>query len=1002
MRAQANGRPTSAAMLANIQAGVPATPTTLGGALNQAWAQWDMGQVRTLWGKTLDRISEQFHDSVSPARRWIAALPLKPGMADTIINRLYLAPGRRDNLLAQAMADHGGNAMTKALFEARKGTKHTSETVQQWVGFWLTAKHAAAKNQMLVDRDTKAHAEAQAALALGQSALSAAQAALGQSPDSVTAQQAVNQATSNFVTLHKAEQDALDKLIARTDAVSNPDLNAGLNAPHVRGVAGGMTNAQAEGYIKAVEAQISLDKIQAVAEAVYDLNAWRLTLDIESGKAKPDVVAGFLGDPTLAPLLQQLATGPATDALREQVRQAVRSDYVPMTGHPLSDIDGGEEGIMSTGVNMPNTAKDFAMDGRTEGVADDGITTTFASLIRSATFAGFADFTTALGEAYDTMTKAEHEAVGLRREDNINIVMSMGGNIILDGRQRNKVGYTIADRRVLESIRKANMIDKAHLLEQLTFGATRKFAYVATQANPIFAPKNMINDLIERSEVLRTRKYFDVNGNEIDANQAGGDTLRIARSGRPMKAIWMHLRGIPDNSAEGQGLRLLIESGGLSSYGEQFNRDRADLVKAIKSNSLDHRALKFFAKHIEKYNKLFDMVAPLSSYMALKQQGVSDVDAAGGALDLMNFRKTGTAMAVPRVLYAFAQPAVTGGANMIGALTTRRGRARYAAYLVAFTILHAVAQGLGDDDEGGDILQQRPDYERETTLPWQIGDWVLKIPVGFGMTRLANNLASQIMDMNAGKDSAKQAVSDFVTSGIVPSITPLEEAKIPDHIQRALYTVAPTVFKPLAQVGFNVTGFGVPINNEKWIDHEKFRHLQGSKQTTQFYRDTAKALYDVFGVDRTPEDVKALVNGYAIGPFRVLLNEAVVNPDKRAKGDTTLPAGMALFNPLVSPVTGQGKTAQFFDVQKDLDELRKRVNAGEKLTDPEEKKNYRLVQAWDDMDEVLKKKTAAVTRSLNKRQITEAYANKQYDAIRSEREAARDKWLVKWRTAQGL
>jgi len=249
MRAQANGRPTSAAMLANIQAGVPATPTTLGGALNQAWAQQDMGQVRTLWGKTLDRISEQFHDSVSPARRWIAALPLKPGVADTIINRLYLAPGRRDNLLAQAMADHGGNAMTKALFDARKGTKHTSETVQQWVGFWLTAKHAAAKNQMLVDRDTKAHAEAQAALALGQSALSAAQAALGQSPDSVTAQQAVNQATSNFVTLHKAEQTALDNLIARIDAVNNPDLNAGLNAPHVRGVAGGMTNAQAEGYI---------------------------------------------------------------------------------------------------------------------------------------------------------------------------------------------------------------------------------------------------------------------------------------------------------------------------------------------------------------------------------------------------------------------------------------------------------------------------------------------------------------------------------------------------------------------------------------------------------------------------------------------------------------------------------------------------------------------------------------------------------------------------------
>ena len=53
-------------------------------------------------------------------------------------------------------------------------------------------------------------------------------------------------------------------------------------------------------------------------------------------------------------------------------------------------------------------------------------------------------------------------------------------------------------------------------------------------------------------------------------------------------------------------------------------------------------------------------------------------------------------------------------------------------------------------------------------------------------------------------------------------------------------------------------------------------------------------------------------------------------------------------------------------------------------------------------DEALKKKTAAVTRSLNKRQITETYANKQYDAIRSEREAARDKWLVKWRTAQGL
>jgi hypothetical protein len=768
-----------------------------------------------------------------------------------------------------------------------------------------------------------------------------------------------------------------------------------------------------------VENMFDVQKLQAIAEHVYSLNSYRLMLDIENGKSNPDVVAKFLNlsaqdTAVLKDLHDARLLGNVTDDMRNRVLDIVRSEYVPMTGHPLASIDGAEDGVFSAGAAQPNTQKSFSMEGRTRGIADNGIATTMTSLVRSASFAGFADFTTGISEVHGMLSQEQRDAVGLSREDNVSGLVRSSDNMMLDGRTGNKVGYVIQDRRVLESIRKANVEAASSLMYQFIRPVTKAFSYLVTQANPMFGPTNMANDLIERSIIASTREYHTESGSKVTI----GAMDVIANSAQALGAAVRLIRGKPDYTKQAdEALRDIIDRGGMSLSRDTFARSSADLAKQVVAAGAGTgvgTVKRVLGRAIENYNSVFDMVAPLSSYLALRSAGVSSVDAAGGALDLMNFRKGGEHMQLFTSTIAFAQPAVTGGANMLRALGTKKGKQTAAVALIGFTAMQLLAQAGADDDEGGNLLLQLPDYMRNNNINIQAAGYTFSIPVGFGITRLANTVARIGIDMKYKGTTPLSALQDIANDGLLPALTPFEEPKIKDPLKRGAYALSPTVLKPLVSTWFNANPQGGTIDNEKWIDKDKYRHLQGSKNIAPEYRSLAKVVFDMSGgmLDWTPEATKTIVNGYALGPMRVAVAELITNPDREAKGkETGVPIIGALVSARAKPINDDAWKAQVREAQGEMEELHKELNKLKAETTPEarialrelqSRPEYKMSLVYDEMDKRMRNESAQVTRGVTSKQITASAAEIRKQDIKERRSDEEAKFLVKWRRMKGL
>jgi hypothetical protein len=485
-----------------------------------------------------------------------------------------------------------------------------------------------------------------------------------------------------------------------------------------------------------------------------------------------------------------------------------------------------------------------------------------------------------------------------------------------------------------------------------------------------------------------------------------------------MSAAYRLMRGKPDYSKPADiALRDIAQKGGLSLSRDTFARSGADLAKQVVSagSSTGSFGLLKSAKNIiEHYNNVFDMVSPLASYMALSQAGVANVDAAAGALDLMNFRKGGSHMQLFTSTIAFAQPAVTGGANMLAMLRTTKGKAILGTALLGFAAMQMLSAAGADDDEGGNLINQLPEYTRNNNINFQAGGYTFSIPVGFGATRLANTAARISIDHVTKNQKVVDSLWDLFTSGLVPSVSPVEDVKIKDPLKKVLYMGSPTVLRPMLSVAMNANPIGGEIDHEKWIDPKQYRHMQGSKTIAPEYKSMARTLYEMSGgyYDFTPDATKALVNGYALGPFRTAVTELITNPDREAKGkETGIPVISALVSSKIKPINEDAWKGQVREAQAEMEDLHKekaklsldtsadgRAALRELMAKPE----YKLSMIYDEIDKRMRNEAAQVTRSLTTKQITATAAQDRKDAIKERRSDEEAKFLVKWRAMRGM
>lgn len=483
------------------------------------------------------------------------------------------------------------------------------------------------------------------------------------------------------------------------------------------------------------------------------------------------------------------------------------------------------------------------------------------------------------------------------------------------------------------------MDDSSHFVEALAT-PTRMFAYSATQLAPWFGPKNWIRDLWERTETIRRyENLVDSDGNPVNPNKVARRMWKYGLKADVLRASGRYAAGKKsDGSRYDEAIRVLAEQGAVFSSGDLFTKNRTRIINNIVKNGKGtQKTRRKLAKLVDVYNRTFDMTPLVAAYLSLRDAGVPETRAAAVALDTMNFRKTGTAMPIVRMVYAFAQPAVTGASNMLSLLYDRRtgkprrqGWRRLAGYTVWFLMLQSFAQMLMDDEDDDKTGNRGKisDYDRYNTIPIPMGEGILTLPLTFGLPRLANAMAVNILGVSSGEESVRQGISDFLNLGVVPNISPLQPTNIDwgkDPIKALRAFFSPTIVKPLTQIAVNRNYFGSKIVNLEWRDDEKFLTEQFGYNTPEFYRSIARMLRHSFKVDFAPEQVRHIITGYTVGFPRLILQLAEQRYDKNPEGDESNPFISAIYE---LPEHQAWKT-QFYNMIDRTDVLIRQVNAGE-------------------------------------------------------------------------
>src|SRR5699024_10064713 len=240
------------------------------------------------------------------------------------------------------------------------------------------------------------------------------------------------------------------------------------------------------------------------------------------------------------------------------------------------------------------------------------------------------------------------------------------------------------------------------------------YSYAATQLNLFFAPRNYIRDTWERSELARqwanTGRVVDAAGGAIDGTQLGrrilNYTLNPSNAMGVMQATGRYAfrKGMNSSSREARMLDEMLTLGGASVWGDRFATDRTQFVEGVLRQKGWRKGRKQAAQVIDAYNRTFDLSPALAVYMAARDMGATPEAAGALSLDTINFRKRGASMGLFSSIYAFAQPAITGGANAITSVWSprsgwnRRGVTRLMGTTLAFAAIQAFARSLADDD----------------------------------------------------------------------------------------------------------------------------------------------------------------------------------------------------------------------------------------------------------------------------------------------------------------
>lgn len=835
------------------------------------WGTIKAGEFGKIWNEVQRKTDFALTDETRPVLDWIGDLDLAQVQANELKSDFELADGVRHSLNSQLM-QRFLKPLHKNIVNLAKKRKKDIEWTKKALGIWVSANYSIRKNQELLARDEQAMIEAKQAFDDAK--------ANGTNAEIDKAERAYIRAERQYryrkhdVELNNWEVDEKGKFI-----VPRKVGVAGFSIPH------------AKALMAEVEKHFSQKEVLEATEPLRKAVKWNIHKNREFNRIT-----------------------------EEQFKEYMRNlDYVPLTGDPdslLKDDDDFIGGASSKGVN---TSRDKNMKGRVNSEAEDAIDAVYRMLDKTVANAAWQPFKNGIDTVYEQKL-AEAKAQGMTEEQAKEHVADTVGirRQVMQGTTRTndevlirKFGNVYYEYRLPEEVIKAikggqRNVDEfqiwQHKLSPMRYvrKLTGLYAQGVTQFKLPFAPKNMIRDIWEKSALITTRDIYDANGKPLSQkakNRIGNRTFSAlanpAEMARVLRATSRLAKGDTENldvSDEYQrDLKELIELGGVSNYSTYLARTDKDLVEEIKKlDKSHHRAVEGALHLVAVWNGTFDYASSLAAYRALKEAGVDKKQAADITLNLTNFRKQGWAAKHFKPLYMFLNPTLQGGKNLVQMMKTRRGQVYLASRVVMAMAVWSLLMSLDDeDDQSGKRMLANGDLSREILIPTGEKDKYIRIPVGYGAPQMANNIATNLVQLMNNQISVGDAVANIITHNVksVLPIAPSEISASKDPLAKLADTLTPSLFKAQMQWLMDRNAFGASIKPNS-VQREKLLSQQSRQNTAEFWKETAEMMYEQFGVDMHPEFYKHIFDSYRgmMGSLGDYVSASIENPNRALQG----------------------------------------------------------------------------------------------------------------------
>ena len=471
---------------------------------------------------------------------------------------------------------------------------------------------------------------------------------------------------------------------------------------------------------------------------------------------------------------------------------------------------------------------------------------------------------------------------------------------------------------------------------------TSKFGQMHTRYNPAFPLLNFIRDAITNFFIIAVENpsalplyTMEIAKQMLVLPMVSTNRAVAAYVRGDIKSLEKAAKKAGPGSIQADMLDF-FQSGGNVSYIQSLatNNQLQDVLNASSKfgkNQYILQGRENFNGFFDKLVGTFELSVRLAAFRAIKHQrkslGLNEKQAIEYAAiyskDLANFEQTGEWGKQLGALYMFFRPSATGAVRALDAISpalrtltvpvgsggrqvqedrlpdsikndpakletwrnnyTRQMRNGMIVSIAALgfgALMYNMSKYLSGDDEEGRNITDADNMSRWTRFSrFQIGEYMIQIPWGFGLGGLAAVGAqlAALEDLGGSTYNEKGKIARNISEILLDSFLPIPISRIDytDNLSNASFfvmdTLAPSFVRPWLELQQNTSGFGYQVYRQ---NNRYGQAYAAGDNTPEMYKDAAMWLSDSTGkeVQISPDILYFLSNNYFDGPGRILHN----------------------------------------------------------------------------------------------------------------------------------